>query len=210
MAKNRCHGAWLRRHIGRTLKGISVDVLRGMTSPPMKSSCADSARREIYHRMKFGFQCKLELESDSKIPRLQNTKTSNVHRPPEHDSTLGFVSRTSGMLIERMRKRPAADRASFIKSCLPSPPRRPRAGSNGIHQGGGAGGAGALAQACRRDRINSVATLRCHPRARPNVNDGSPQRQRSRGQCVPVLGLRSFRSPFPRASVSGGALRSMT
>ena len=66
------------------------------------------------------------------------------------------------------------------------------------------------AQACRRARINSVATLRCHPHARPNVNDGSPQRQRSRGQCAPVLGLRSFRSPFPRASVSGGALRSMT
>src|SRR3954468_4534725 len=67
------------------------------------------------------------------------------------------------------------------------------------------GGAVPSAQASRRDRINSVATLRCHPRARPNVNDGSPQRQRSRGQCVPVLGLRSFRSPFPRASVSGGA-----
>jgi hypothetical protein len=37
-------------------------------------------------------------------------------------------------LIERMRKRLAADRASFIEPCLPSPAPQPPAGSNWIHE----------------------------------------------------------------------------
>ena len=39
-----------------------------------------------------------------------------------------------GMLIERMRKRLAADRASFIEPCLPSPADKPPSGSNWIHE----------------------------------------------------------------------------
>ena len=38
------------------------------------------------------------------------------------------------MLIERMRKRLAADRASFIEPCLPSPADRPPSGTNWIHE----------------------------------------------------------------------------
>jgi len=34
------------------------------------------------------------------------------------------------MLIERMRKRLSADRASFIEPCLPSPADKPPSGSN--------------------------------------------------------------------------------
>jgi ATP-dependent DNA ligase len=38
------------------------------------------------------------------------------------------------MLIERMRKRLAADRASFIEPCLPSPADKPPSGSKWIHE----------------------------------------------------------------------------
>jgi ATP-dependent DNA ligase len=38
------------------------------------------------------------------------------------------------MLIERMRKRLAADRANFIKPCLPSPADKPPSGPNWIHE----------------------------------------------------------------------------
>src|SRR3954465_2382544 len=38
------------------------------------------------------------------------------------------------MLIERMRKRLAAERASFIEPCLPSPADKPPSGSNWIHE----------------------------------------------------------------------------
>jgi ATP-dependent DNA ligase len=38
------------------------------------------------------------------------------------------------MLIERMRKQLAADRASFIEPCLPSPADKPPSGSNWIHE----------------------------------------------------------------------------
>ena len=38
------------------------------------------------------------------------------------------------MLIERLRKRLAADRASFIEPCRPSPADKPRAGANWIHE----------------------------------------------------------------------------
>jgi bifunctional non-homologous end joining protein LigD len=38
------------------------------------------------------------------------------------------------MLIERMRKRLATDRASFIEPCLPSPAEKPPSGSNWIHE----------------------------------------------------------------------------
>jgi bifunctional non-homologous end joining protein LigD len=38
------------------------------------------------------------------------------------------------MLIERMRKRLAADRASFIEPCLPSPADKPPSGSDWIHE----------------------------------------------------------------------------
>jgi bifunctional non-homologous end joining protein LigD len=38
------------------------------------------------------------------------------------------------MLFERMRKRLAADRASFIEPCLPSPAPKPPAGPNWIHE----------------------------------------------------------------------------
>jgi ATP-dependent DNA ligase len=38
------------------------------------------------------------------------------------------------MLIERMRKRLAADQASFIEPCLPSPAEKPPSGSNWIHE----------------------------------------------------------------------------
>jgi bifunctional non-homologous end joining protein LigD len=38
------------------------------------------------------------------------------------------------MLIERMRKRLTADRASFIEPCLPSPAANPPAGPNWIHE----------------------------------------------------------------------------
>ena len=38
------------------------------------------------------------------------------------------------MSIERMRKRLAADRASFIEPCLPSPADKPPSGSNWIHE----------------------------------------------------------------------------
>ena len=38
------------------------------------------------------------------------------------------------MLIERMRTRLAADRASFIEPCLPSPADKPPSGSNWIHE----------------------------------------------------------------------------
>jgi bifunctional non-homologous end joining protein LigD len=38
------------------------------------------------------------------------------------------------MLIERMRKRLAADRASFIEPCLPSPADKPPSGTNWLHE----------------------------------------------------------------------------
>src|SRR4249920_196151 len=38
------------------------------------------------------------------------------------------------MLIERMRKRLAADRASFIEPCLPSPADKPPSGASWIHE----------------------------------------------------------------------------
>ena len=38
------------------------------------------------------------------------------------------------MLIERMRKRLAAYRASFIEPCLPSPADKPPSGSNWIYE----------------------------------------------------------------------------
>jgi hypothetical protein len=38
------------------------------------------------------------------------------------------------MLIERLRKRLAADRASFIEPCRPSPADKPPAGANWIHE----------------------------------------------------------------------------
>jgi ATP-dependent DNA ligase len=38
------------------------------------------------------------------------------------------------MLIERLRKRLAADRASFIEPCLPSPADKPPSGSTWIHE----------------------------------------------------------------------------
>ena len=38
------------------------------------------------------------------------------------------------MLIERMRTRLSADRASFIEPCLPSPSGKPPSGSNWIHE----------------------------------------------------------------------------
>jgi bifunctional non-homologous end joining protein LigD len=38
------------------------------------------------------------------------------------------------MLIERMRKRPAADRASLIEPRLPSHAHKPPSGSNRIHE----------------------------------------------------------------------------
>jgi hypothetical protein len=38
------------------------------------------------------------------------------------------------MLIERLRKRLAADRASFVEPCLPSPVDKPPSGSNWIHE----------------------------------------------------------------------------
>ena len=38
------------------------------------------------------------------------------------------------MLIERMRKRLAADRARFIEPCLPSSADKPPSGSNWIHE----------------------------------------------------------------------------
>ena len=38
------------------------------------------------------------------------------------------------MLNERLRKRLAADQASFIERCLPSPASKPPAGSNSIHE----------------------------------------------------------------------------
>ena len=37
------------------------------------------------------------------------------------------------MLIERMRKRLAADRVSFIEPCLPSPADKPPSGANWVH-----------------------------------------------------------------------------
>jgi bifunctional non-homologous end joining protein LigD len=39
------------------------------------------------------------------------------------------------MLIERMRRRLAAERASFIEPCLPSPADKPPSGRNWIHDG---------------------------------------------------------------------------
>ena len=38
------------------------------------------------------------------------------------------------MLIERMRKRLAADRANFIEPCLPSPADKPPSSSNWINE----------------------------------------------------------------------------
>src|SRR4051812_24645327 len=38
------------------------------------------------------------------------------------------------LIVERMRKRLAADRASFIEPCLPSPAPKPPAGSSWIHE----------------------------------------------------------------------------
>ena len=38
------------------------------------------------------------------------------------------------MLIERMRKRLSADRASFIEPCLPAPADKPPSGSNWIYE----------------------------------------------------------------------------
>jgi bifunctional non-homologous end joining protein LigD len=38
------------------------------------------------------------------------------------------------MFIERMRERLAADRASFIEPCLPSPTDKPQSGSNWIRE----------------------------------------------------------------------------
>ena len=44
------------------------------------------------------------------------------------------LPKLADMLIERMRKRLAADRASFIEPCLPSPADKPPSGSNWIHE----------------------------------------------------------------------------
>ena len=44
------------------------------------------------------------------------------------------LPKLGAMLIERMRKRLAADRASFIEPCLPSPAPKPPTGSNWIHE----------------------------------------------------------------------------
>jgi hypothetical protein len=38
------------------------------------------------------------------------------------------------MSIERMRKRLAAERASFVEPCLPSPADKPPSGSSWIHE----------------------------------------------------------------------------
>ena len=38
------------------------------------------------------------------------------------------------MSIERLRKRLAADRASFVEPCLPSPAAKPPFGANWIHE----------------------------------------------------------------------------
>ena len=38
------------------------------------------------------------------------------------------------MSIERMRERLAAERASFVEPCLPSPADKPPSGSNWIHE----------------------------------------------------------------------------
>ena len=40
----------------------------------------------------------------------------------------------TGCSFERMRKRLAADRASFIEPCLPSPADQPPSGANWIHE----------------------------------------------------------------------------
>ena len=42
--------------------------------------------------------------------------------------------RLFGMSIELLRKRLAADRASFIEPCLPSPAHKPPSGANWIHE----------------------------------------------------------------------------
>ena len=42
--------------------------------------------------------------------------------------------RLSGMSIELLRERLAADRASFIEPCLPSPAEKPPSGANWIHE----------------------------------------------------------------------------
>ena len=54
-------------------------------------------------------------------------------------SVLNVAARSSpldraSMPIERLCKRLAADRASFIEPCLPSPAPKPPAGSNWIHE----------------------------------------------------------------------------
>jgi hypothetical protein len=57
-------------------------------------------------------------------------RKSNPRAPLSHGGAFRFDSwlrlpRLAGMLIERMRKRRAVDRASFIEPCLPSPADKP-------------------------------------------------------------------------------------
>jgi hypothetical protein len=62
------------------------------------------------------------------------------------------------------------------------------------------------------DRINGVATIRCHPRSALIGKRGSPQRRnRPPGyQCASVLGSRSFQHPSLRALASRGVLPLMS
>ena len=93
------------------------------------------------------------------------------------------------MLIERMRKRLSADRASFIEPCLPSPADKPPSGSNWIHE-------------IKHDGFRLMA--RRDPVGRPSASGVAINATGARQSAVPIwellpLAFRTFtsRSDFP-------------
>ena len=70
---------------------------------------------------------------DWETPQSGRTPVAGRERRQKREGQLqkALISR---MLIERMRKRLAADRASFIEPCFPSQGDKPPLGSNWIHE----------------------------------------------------------------------------
>ena len=75
------------------------------------------------------------------------------------------------MLIERMRKRLAADRASFIEPRLPSPADKPPSGFNWIHEIKHDG----FRLMARSDGVG-IGLIKWTPSERQDVGTGSRQR----------------------------------
>ena len=94
-----------------------------------------------------------------------------------HDDPILFLNsapllpRLAAMLIERMRKRLAADRASFIEPCLPSPTDKPPSGFNWVHEIKHDG----FRLMARRDPVG-IRLIKWTPSERRDVGTGSRQR----------------------------------